>query len=393
MNNFEWSLPTQIVYGPGQLSRLGELVKPYGKRIFFVTYEDKTGLTETIEKAIALLKKAGVEVSVFDRVEPNPRTTTVDAGVKELHKFKGDALVAFGGGSVIDATKFISGTAFSGGSSWEYIVNLWDSKPYKGAYPIVTVPTVSASGSETNPAGVITNWETKEKMAKRSPYFYPKVAIIDPEILSSIPRSVTADTGVDIFSHLIEHYFTSGAESEITDRLTEGLALTLMEYLDRALKNGRDLEARGQIALSASLGWSGLQSMGRAGAISLHFIEHQVSAHYDISHGRGLAILFPAYLEYFAEAKPARWAKLNRRVFGAEGKDDLAVAKELSKNVVTWLKKIGMHLKFSDVGIGSEKFEQMADDVVRIASQKDGKVPGPKPMDQSDIIEVFRRSL
>jgi alcohol dehydrogenase YqhD (iron-dependent ADH family) len=133
--------------------------------------------------------------------------------------------------------------------------------------------------------------------------------------------------------------------------------------------------------------------MGRAGAISLHFIEHQVSAHYDISHGRGLAILFPAYLEYFAEAKPARWAKLNRRVFGAEGKDDLVVAKELSKSVVAWLKKIGMHLKFSDVGIGSEKFEQMADDVVRIAGQKDGKVPGPRPFDQSDIIEIFRRSL
>ncbi|MGA2464175.1 MAG: iron-containing alcohol dehydrogenase [Thermodesulfobacteriota bacterium] len=393
MNNFEWSLPTRIVYGPGQLSRLGELVKPYGKKVLFVTYQDKTGLTEIIEKAITFLKKEGLEVSVFDRIEPNPRTTTVDAGVKKLHEFKGDVLVAFGGGSVIDATKFISGTAFSGGSSWEYIINYWDSKPYTGAYPIVAVPTVSAAGSETNPAGVITNWETKEKSAKRSPYFYPKVALIDPEILASIPRSVTADTGVDIFSHLIEHYFTSPAESEITDRLTEGLALTLMEYLDRALKNGLDLEARGQIALSALLGWSGLQSLGRVGAISLHFIEHQVSAHYDISHGRGLAILFPAYLEYFAEAKPARWAKLNRRVFGAEGKDDLAVAKALSKNVVTWLRKIGMHLKFSDVGIGSEKFEQMADDVVRIAGQKDGKVPGPRPMDRSDILEIFRRSL
>lgn len=391
MHNFEWNLPTKIVYGPGQLSQLGAQVKPHGKKVFLVTYEDKTGLTEVVEKAITILKDEGLEVLEFDRVEPNPRSTTVDDGVKKFNEFKGEVLVALGGGSVIDATKFISGTAYSGGNSWEHVVDA--SKPFTGAYPIIAIPTVSAAGSETNQWGVLTNWETSEKRSGGSPHFYPKVAFIDPEILASIPPSVTADTGVDIFCHLVEMYFTSPAESEISDRLTEAMVLTLMKNLEIVLKDGSNLEARGQIALSALLGWSGLQSLGRLGAIPLHHIEHQVSAYYDIAHGRGLAILLPAYLEYFAEEKPSRWAQLNRRVFGAKGDDDLMVAKELSKNVIDWLKKVGRYLKFSDVGIGSEKFEKMADDVVRIVGSEDGKIAGPRQFDRGEIIEILKKSL
>lgn len=394
MNSFEWSLPTRIVYGPGQLHRLGELTRPFGKKAFLVTYPKKEKRAWILEKALSSLEKEGIEVVLYDQVEPNPRVTTIDTGVKRFVESKAEVLVALGGGSVIDAAKFISSTAYSGGSSWDYVILSYrKAKEYTGAYPIIAVSTVSASGSEANAGGVLTNWETKEKSFSRSPYRIPKVAIIDPEILASVPKEVTLDGGVDIFCHLIEFYLTSPFESEVADRISEGLILTLMENLDRVLEDGNDLEGRGQIALCALLGWSGLQALGRTGSIPIHSIEHQISGHYDISHGRGIAILLPAYLEYFAEAKPERWAKLARRVFGVEEKDDLEAARELSREVVAWLERIGMHIKFSDVGIGSDKFERMADDILRMYAREDGNVPGSRPMDRKDLLEIFRRSL
>ncbi|MCP4398121.1 MAG: iron-containing alcohol dehydrogenase, partial [bacterium] len=211
--------------------------------------------------------------------------------------------------------------------------------------------------------------------------------------LASLPRHITADSGVDIFSHLIEHYLSSSHESEIADRITEGLILTLMENLDRALEDGNDLEARGQIALCALLGWSGLQGLGRMGSIPIHLIEHQISGHYDISHGRGMTILIPPYLEYFADAKPARWAKLARRVFGVTEEDDLKAAKALNGAAIEWLQGIDMYLKFSDVNIGDEKFEQMTDETLRMYAGEDGTIPGARPMTRDDILEVLKKSL
>lgn len=394
MYNFEWNLPTKIVYGPGELARLGELTEPFGKKAFIATYRRKAHRAWILDKAISSLEQAGIEVVVYDRIEPNPRASTVDEGVKQFLESKSEVVIALGGGSVIDAAKYISSVAYSGGSAWDYVVLAYRKpKEYTGAYPIIAVPTVSAAGSEANAGGVITNWETKEKSFSRSSHRIPKAAIIDPEVLASVPREITADGGVDIFCHLIEHYLSSTQESEIADRITEALILTLMEHLDRVLENGNDLEARGQVALCSLLGWSGLQALGRTGTIPIHFIEHQISGHYDISHGRGMTIILPAFLEYFTEVRPERWARLARRVFGVTEKDELKAAKALSGAVTDWLKRIGRHIRFSDMNIGDEKFEQMADDIIRMYGQEDGKVPGQRPMDRSDILEIFRRSL
>ncbi len=278
--------------------------------------------------------------------------------------------------------------------AWDYVILAErPAKEYTGAYPIVAVPTVSAAGSEANAGGVITNWETKEKSFSRSPYRIPKVALVDPEVFVTVPKEITADGGVDIFSHLIEHYLSSPADSEIADRITEGLILTTMEYLDRALQDGGDLEARGQLALCALLGWSGIQALGRMGSIPIHFIEHQISGHYDISHGRGMALLLPAYLDHFADARPERWAKLARRIFHVNEDDDLLAAKALGAAVVKWLESVDMHLTFSDLQIGSDKFGQMTDDIIRMYGTLDGnEVPGPRPMKRDDILAIFNAS-
>jgi alcohol dehydrogenase YqhD (iron-dependent ADH family) len=395
MNNFEWNFPTRIIYGLGELERIGELSSPFGKRAMLVTYRSNNKREWMVNKAIASMKNKGIDVIVFDQIEPNPRATTVDEGVKKFLETQAEFLVALGGGSVMDAAKSIAATAYGGGSCWDYVfLSYRKFKACMGAYPVITIPTVSASGSETNAGVVLTNWETKEKsFYPASIYRYPKIAIIDSELFVSVPREISIDGGIDIFSHLIEHYLSSSEKSEISDRITEGLIQTLIDSLDSILSNPNDTDARGQLALCSCLGWSGLQSLGRTGSIPIHFIEHQLSAHYDISHGRGISIILPAYLKHFEEVRQDRWAKLARRVFGVSKKDELSDAKELSSVVIDWFKQIGAYVKLSEVGIGSDKFESIADEVVKIYGNENGTVPGPKPMDRLDILEILHLSV
>jgi len=394
MQAFEWSLPTKMVFGPGRIAELGKIAKTFGDKAFVVTFEPIPAAQGIVDKALASLKEAGVETVLFDKVEPNPSVKTCDAGTALFKASGAQFVVAVGGGSVIDAAKYISSVAFSGGSAWDYVVlNTRKPRDYTGAYPIIAVPTVSAAGSEVNAGGVITNTDTKMKSFSRSPYRIPRVALIDPELIATVPLSTTGDGGVDIFCHLIEHYLSSKDESEIADRFTEGMILALMEYLDRVLKNPKDIEARGQIAICAALGWSGLQALGRLGSIPIHFIEHQLSAYYPLSHGRGMTIILPPYLAHFADALPHRWAKLARRVFGVVESDDRKAAHMLAPAVVVWLKRIGMYTTLADVGIGADNFDRMTDDIFAMYGTADNTVPGAKPMTRDDILAVFRGSL
>ena len=394
MHAFEWNLPTRVVYGAGRLAEIGALTKEYGAKVLLVSYGQGSALRALVDRTAALLRATDLDVVIFDEIEPNPRSSTVDRGVALFKETARDVVVAVGGGSVIDGAKYIASVAWSGGSSWDYVqLNYRPARAYTGGYPIIAVPTVSAAGSEANAGGVLTNWETNEKSFSRHPARIPKVAIVDPEVLATVPRGVTADGGVDIFSHLIEHYLSSPDESEIADRLTEGMILTLMEYLPRALARGDDLEARGQVALCALFGWSGLQSLGRLGGIPIHLFEHQLSGHYDLAHGRGMCILMPPYLAHFADAKPARWAKLARRAFGITEADDAVAALELAPALRAWLRSLAMDLRLADVGIGAEKFDQLIDETFAMYAMADGTIPGTRDMTRQDMRAVLTAAL
>ena len=394
MQPFDWSLPTKMSFGPGRISELGDVVKQFGTKVLLVTFEPIPAAQWIVDKALKVLEDAGIETTVYAKVEPNPSVKTCDAGVEVFKECGADVVVAVGGGSAIDAAKYISSVAYSGGSAWDYVVlNTRTPKEYTGAYPIIAVPTVSAAGSEVNAGGVITNTDTRMKSFSRSPYRIPKVAIIDPELIATVPKSTTGDGGVDIFCHLIEHYLSTSEESEIADRVTEGIILALMEHLRTALDDGSDVEARGQIALCSALGWSGLQALGRLGSIPIHFIEHQLSAYYPLSHGRGMTIILPAYLEHFADALPGRWAKLARRVFGVVEADDAKAAKMLAPAVVEWLKSINMYTTLKDVEVDDSDFAAMTDDIFTMYATPAGTVPGARPMTREDVMTVFNNSL
>ncbi len=395
MDNFDWNFPTTLTYGPGRLAELGDITKEHGKKVFLATYHRVPVLAPLIDRTIGYLEAAGLEVVVFEKIEPNPRSSTIDEGI-QLFKDSGcDCVVALGGGSVIDGSKYIAATAFSGGNSWDYVV-LGDRAPreYTGAYPIVAVPTVSAAGSEVNAGGVLTNWETKEKSFSRSPYRIPKVAIIDPEVLATLPLSITKDSCVDIFSHQIERYLADEDKSEFADRVTEGLILMLKDAFAKIVADPTDLETRGTLALCSIFSWQGLQALGRMGTIPMHSIEMPLSAHYDMPHGHGMGVVIPAYMEYFADKLPHRWAKMARRCFDVTAEDDLEAAKQLAPAVREWFASVDSLFTLSGDGIDDSKFVQMAEDVMRMFGdpEKD-RISSIIPTSVQDMVEIYKLAL
>jgi alcohol dehydrogenase YqhD (iron-dependent ADH family) len=303
-------------------------------------------------------------------------------------------IVGLGGGSVMDAAKGIAVTAKTGFPIWDYVYTI-RSRPVKKiteALPIICIPTVAATGSEADSGGIISNWETHEKTGIWGPVLFPTASIVDPELTISCPPDYTADGGVDIISHVIEGYFTGTSEAYLQDRLSEAVIKTVIKYLPRAIKDGKDLEARTHLSWSSSIALSGLINSGRGGSYPLHALEHVVSAHYDISHGRGLALLLPALMDYTMPARPEKFVELGQNVFDLRfDTDDIQHSAKLSIDAMKgWLASIGRYLTFTDLGIDDSKFEIMADDLVRLNMQNQPYMPNPKPIDRAGVIEIFR---
>ena len=391
MQNFDWNFQTKLMYGAGRIVEVGTVAARFGKKAFLATYQSTDVFAPLIDKVVNALKHAGLEVVIFTEIEPNPRSHTIDKAIALFKAEQCDVVIALGGGSVIDGCKYIAATAFSGGCAWDYVV-LGDRTPreYTGAFPIISIPTVAASGSECNAGGVLTNWETKEKSFSRSEYRIPKVAIVDPEIQSTLPAFLTAESCIDIFSHLLEHYLSSVDQSDFADRMTEGMILNLMDHFNKIIANPLDLNARGELALCSIFGWSGLQALGRLGSIPMHSIEMPLSGHYDMRHARGMAIVIPPYLAYFHDVRPDRWAQLARRVFGVIEENDLVAAQQLSIKVGQWFEQTGMRIRLSDDHITNDKFEIMAEDVIRMFAISGTKtIAGVRPINKQDIMAIY----
>ena len=314
---FDFQLPTEIYFGPGKINNLGKYLKPVGKKALVVTGKSSMRRLGMLDRVTELLKKAGIESVVFEGIEPNPRHTTCDKAAALARDEGCDFVIGLGGGSAMDAAKGIAITAMTGYSIWDYVYAGPD-KPQRRietALPIVCIPTIAATGSEADSGGIISNWETHEKTGIWGPALFPAVSIVDPELTTTCPPDYTADGGVDIITHVIESYFTSMAEAYLQDRLTEAVIKTVMKYLPRAIKDGSDIEARTHLSWSSTIALSGLVNSGRGGHYPLHALEHVVSAHYDISHGRGLALLLPALMDYTVSARPEKFIEMGENIF------------------------------------------------------------------------------
>lgn len=388
MNSFVYDIPVKVYFGENQLGNLGKELEKYGKRVL-LTYGGgsikKIGL---YDKVVAEIKNAGLELFELSGIEPNPRVTSVNKGAEICKKEKIDVLLAVGGGSTIDATKFIGAGAFYEGDVWDIVTG---KAPITNCLPIVTVLTLSATGSEMDAGGVISNPETKDKIGNGHPLMLPKVSFLDPSNTYTVSAYQTACGSADIMSHIIEVYFNVNQDLYILDTMAEGLMRTVIKYAPVAMKEPENYEARANIMWASSWAINGFINGGKRQAWSCHPMEHELSAYYDITHGLGLAILTPRWMEYtLDETTVSKFYQFGCNVFGLDkDMEPMAAAKKGIEMLSDFFfKTLGLKSTFTEIGIDDEKLSIMAKKAC-----SGGVLPGFKPLNAQDIENIFRMCL
>lgn len=394
--NFEFQNPTRLIFGAGSLSRIGEAASRLGKKALLVTGGGSVKRTGVFDRTVESLKAAGVAMAEFSGVEPNPRITSVVRGAEIARQEACDMVIALGGGSTMDASKVIAAAVLYDGNPWDMILHGQD-KWYipTEALPLITIPTLAATGSEMNNGAVITNEETKVKSFLVAECLFPRIAIVDPELTVSVPKDQTAFGVCDLITHVTEAYFNGIDGTPIQDRFAEGVILTAMEWGPKAIADGNDLEARTQVQWAALVALNGWVYAGTNPMYPVHMLEHTVSAYHDVTHAAGLAVINPAWMRFAAKANPGKFVQFAERVFGLKAKStkDLDCALEGIDRFEAFLRSIGCPTRFSELGISGELFETYAKDTLKIIHDADGKLPGRPAMSEADIVEVFKAAV
>ncbi len=363
MNNFRFYAPTDIRFGKGQADCLPEELGKYGKRILMVYGGGSIKRSGLYDRLRELLKE--FEVFELPGIEPNPKITSVRKGVEICKKEQIDVILAVGGGSCIDASKNIACGAFYEGDPWDLVL---DRTKITKALPLAVVLTICATGSEMNNCAVISNEGTNEKLEMGTDVLYPRLSICDPTYLYTLPPAQTAAGTADIMSHVLEQYFQPCDTAWLTDRLSEEVLKTCIRYCPAALEDPENYEARANLMWASTLGLNHILTAGKGGAWSCHPMEHQLSAFYDITHGVGLAILTPAWMRYvLCDRTVDRFALYARQVWDVEPEDRYQAAEEGIRRTENFFREIGLPSTLSEVGIGREHFQEMAEKAVEVS--------------------------
>ena len=389
MNNFIYNIPTKVYFGENQLENLGKELRKFGRRVLLTYGGGSIKRIGLYDRVIEELRKAEMEVFELSGIEPNPRIESVRKGV-EICKNEGiDVLLAVGGGSTIDATKFMAAGACVDHDAWEFFGA--NAKPIERALPIVTILTLSATGSEMDTAGVISNLETGDKLGRLAPALLPKVSFLDPTLTYSVGKFQTAAGSADIMSHILEVYFNTQKDLFMLDCFMEGMLKTVVKYAPIAVNEPDNYEARANLMWTSSWAINGFINGGKRKAWSCHPMEHELSAVYDITHGLGLAILTPRWMEYcLDETNVDKYVQYGVNVFGIDSTmDKMAIAKESIRLTSEFLfDKLGLQRTFTEVGIKPEDFELMAKKACRY-----GDIKGFKTLTVDDVINIFKMCL
>jgi alcohol dehydrogenase class IV len=357
MDKFNYFAPTDIAFGRGRVAEIGACAARYGRRALLVTVPEFGAVAELYARAKARLKTEGLEIAHFDGVVPNPTVDVVAEGVKLARDFRADVVIGLGGGSAMDAAKAIAVGATHPGTVWDYLH--YTAGPTEATLPIICVGTTAGTGSQVTPCAVITKTEDKDKSAIWHRNIFPKIAIVDPEATATMPPHVTAQTGFDAFCHNFEAFLSLNGNP-----LVEAMGLDAMariaEFLPRAVRDGSDMEARGQMAWADTVG--GLTNAS-AGVTLPHGLGMQVGGicpH--VTHGQALAAIYPEFTRYTCPSAVAKFAAVGR-IFNpalAEMADEPAAAR-CCEEIDSFLKAIGLWIGFKDLGVTMADISQIAE--------------------------------
>lgn len=360
MIDFEYSMPTEIIFGKNSESKLCSEIKKYGKKIMLHYGGGSIKKSGLYGRTIKALRDAGIEYVELGGVQPNPKLDLVKEGIKICRDDKIDFILAVGGGSTIDSAKGIAmGVPYKG--------DVWDFYSYKAnpveVLPVGVILTLPAAGSESSYSTVVTNDEGC-KRAFDDNSLRPKFAILNPELTFSLPPYQTACGVTDIMVHIIERYFTNTMNVELTDRLCEAALKTVMSNAPIALEKPDDYAARSEIMWTGSVAHNNLLSTGRIGDWASHMIEHELSGINDVAHGAGLAIIVPAWMKYVYKHDVNRFVQFATRVMNVEQsfQEPEKTALEGIKRLKDFFRSIGMPTSLKEIGIGEGYFEKIAVD-------------------------------
>jgi len=283
MKNFEFHLPTKLIFGRGELGRLGEIARSYGGKALLVTGKSSMKKLGFTDRAVELCRDAGIEVVLYDGAIPNPTTESIDRGAEVARKEACDLVIALGGGSAIDTAKGIAIAATHGRPIWDHVRG--GVPATERTLPIIAVTSTSGTGSHVTPFTVITNPRTKGKPGFMSPYIYPRASIVDVDILSKMPPDLTANVGMDVLAHSVESYINL-LSTPMTELFSREAIKIVYDHLPRAYENGGDLDSRAMMALADT--YAGIALAG-VGATLAHALAHAISGHYpEVPHGLAL---------------------------------------------------------------------------------------------------------
>jgi len=387
MENYVHSIPTEIMFGQGQIENLPNVLNRYGKKVLLVYGGGSIKKIGLYDKVISLLKDEHFFIIECPDIEPNPQIESVAKGAQLCKQHHIDVVLAVGGGSTIDASKAIAVGAYHEGDYWEMV-----TKKEKGrkALPLVVILTLSATGSEFDGVGVISNSKTKEKMG--SPFTFPAVSICDPTYTFSVSKYQTAAGSIDIMSHIIEGYF-SREEVDLSDGIAETVLKTVIKNLPIALNDPQNYIARGNLMMASTLACSGIPEYGKESLVwSCHAMEHELSAYYDITHGIGLAILTPRWMRYILAKDSSvtkRFVKFANNVWNVYGENDYEVALKGIKALETFFKQSQVPMSLSELNIDNKHFKDMA-----VHCNRNGRLlHAYVPLTDEDIINIYNACL
>jgi len=389
MNNFVYNVPTKVYFGKDQLFNLEKELNNYGKKVL-LTYGGgsikKSGL---YQKVMDILEKGGFSVFELSGISPNPRIDSVREGARICKEEEIDILLAVGGGSVIDCTKFIAAAMYYDEDPWDILLG---KVKVKKALPIIDILTLSATGSEMDSGGVISNPETKDKLGMGFSVLLPKVSFLDPTNTYSVSPYQTACGAADILSHIIEVYFNMDTDLFMLDTVMEGLMKTVIKYARIAIKEPENYEARANLMWASSWAINGFVNGGKRQAWSAHPIEHELSAYYDITHGLGLAILTPRWMAYVLdETNKSKFYQFGTEVFGIDKNlSEMEVSKLAIEKLSEFLfEDMGLTKTLKELNIDEENFLVMSEKAV-----KNGALEYAfKPLSKEDVLNIYNMCL
>lgn len=387
MQNFDYQTPTRLIFGKGVISALPEVMKPLGQKIL-LTYGGgsikKLGLYDKVKE---LLKE--FEIYELADIQPNPKyNPSVLEGVRICKENEIEAILAVGGGSVLDCSKAIAAGAKYDGDPWDLISYKVKAQ---AALPIVDILTLAATGSEYDCGGVISRTETNDKIGYMDELLFPVCYILDPVYTFSVSKKQTAAGCADAMNHVMEQYFTEDT-TLLNDGFCESMLKSLMVNAKKCLENPEDYTARAEMMLCCTYGCNGILSLGNsASGWPCHGIEHALSAYYDITHGEGLAIITPRWMKHILNDRTVgRFVKYGVNVFGIDSSlGQYEIADKAIEETYRFFESIGIPMHLREVGIDESRLSEMAHHV----AVNEGLENAYAPLFESDILDILKASL